>query len=189
MARILVLYYSRHGSTLNIARAIARGVESVDGCEAILRTVEELDNNNAPPSAALVTLDELEHCDGLALGAPVWFGNMPAAMKHFWDQTTPLWIRGSLIDKPATVFTSSSSLHGGQESALLSMQLPLLHHGMVIMGIPYSEPALHQTTSGGTPYGATHSGEKTPLSEHEKTLAIAAGKRLAHLALALKKAS
>ncbi len=155
MISIVVLYYSRHGSTQALARQIARGVESVEGCQALLRTVAELDGT-ASNSDPYLSLDELKQCDGLALGSPVWFGNMAAPLKHFWDQTTPLWLSGALIDKPACVFTSSSTLHGGQETTQQSMMLPLLHHGMLILGIPYSEPALHTTQSGGTPYGASH---------------------------------
>ncbi|WP_246749402.1 flavodoxin family protein, partial [Vibrio cholerae] len=150
MISIVVLYYSRHGSTQALARQIARGVESVEGCQALLRTVAELDGT-ASNSDPYLSLDELKQCDGLALGSPVWFGNMAAPLKHFWDQTTPLWLSGALIDKPACVFTSSSTLHGGQETTQQSMMLPLLHHGMLILGIPYSEPALHTTQSGGTP--------------------------------------
>ncbi|HFF2930620.1 TPA: flavodoxin family protein, partial [Vibrio cholerae] len=140
MISIVVLYYSRHGSTQALARQIARGVESVEGCQALLRTVAELDGT-ASNSDPYLSLDELKQCDGLALGSPVWFGNMAAPLKHFWDQTTPLWLSGALIDKPACVFTSSSTLHGGQETTQQSMMLPLLHHGMLILGIPYSEPA------------------------------------------------
>lgn len=135
MISIVVLYYSRHGSTQALARQIARGVESVEGCQALLRTVAELDGT-ASNSDPYLSLDELKQCDGLALGSPVWFGNMAAPLKHFWDQTTPLWLSGALIDKPACVFTSSSTLHGGQETTQQSMMLPLLHHGMLILGIP-----------------------------------------------------
>lgn len=131
MISIVVLYYSRHGSTQALARQIARGVESVEGCQALLRTVAELDGT-ASNSDPYLSLDELKQCDGLALGSPVWFGNMAAPLKHFWDQTTPLWLSGALIDKPACVFTSSSTLHGGQETTQQSMMLPLLHHGMLI---------------------------------------------------------
>lgn len=150
MISIVVLYYSRHGSTQALARQIARGVESVEGCQALLRTVAELDGT-ASNSDPYLSLDELKQCDGLALGSPVWFGNMAAPLKHFWDQTTPLWLSGALIDKPACVFTSSSTLHGGQETTQQSMMLPLLHHGMLILGIPYSSqpctppnPAVHR---------------------------------------------
>lgn len=166
MISIVVLYYSRHGSTQALARQIARGVESVEGCQALLRTVAELDGT-ASNSDPYLSLDELKQCDGLALGSPVWFGNMAAPLKHFWDQTTPLWLSGALIDKPACVFTSSSTLHGGQETTQQSMMLPLLHHGMLILGIPYSEPALHTTQSGGTPYGASHVHQQKTLSSEE----------------------
>lgn len=187
--QILVLYYSRHGSTQRLARAIARGIESVEGCEALLRTVPELEGERDSPTDAIATLAELKSCDGLAMGSPVWFGNMAAPLKHFWDQTTSLWLSGSLIDKPACVFTSSSSMHGGQESTAMSMMLPLLHHGMMLMGIPYSEPQLHSTTTGGTPYGASHvANESVQLSNDEYTLAMALGQRLAMTAVKLKRA-
>lgn len=184
--QVVVLYYSRHGTTRSVARQIARGIESIPHCEALLRTVQELDDTTAL-SDPVVSIDELKQCDGLAMGSPVWFGNMAAPLKHFWDQTTPLWLSGDLIDKPACVFASSSSLHGGQETTLQTMMLPLLHHGMMIMGIPYSEPALHSTTRGGTPYGATSvdSAQKR-LSEDETELAQQLGKRLATMALKLK---
>lgn len=186
---ILVLYYSRHGNTLALARQIARGVESVASCEAMLRTVQEihtadsLSRPNYEPSDPCASLEDLKTCDGLALGSPVWFGNMAGPMKHFWDSTTSLWINGDLIDKPACVFTSSSSLHGGQETTQQSMMLPLLHHGMLLVGIPYSEPALHTTQTGGTPYGASSSGESASLSKEEIELAQSLGKRLARIAI------
>lgn len=185
MARILVLYYSRHGKTRLLARHIARGVESVKGCEALLMTVSELESTQAAQDP-VADLADLADCDGLALGSPVWFGNMAAPLKHFWDQTTQLWVSGALIDKPACVFTSSSSLHGGQETNLQSMMLPLFHHGMLVMGIPYSEPALHTTQSGGTPYGATAVGDEHSLSSHESELAQSLGVRLAKAACRLK---
>lgn len=186
ICQIIILYYSRHGSTRNIARQIARGVESTPNCEAVLRTVEEISGASPSPDP-VVTLQELKQCDGLAMGSPVWFGNMAAPLKHFWDQTTPIWVSGELIDKPACVFSSSSTLHGGQETTLQSMMLPLLHHGMMILGIPYSEPALHTTSSGGTPYGATSvSSSQTGLSAEEIELAQQLGKRLAHAALKMK---
>ncbi|ELJ8716416.1 NAD(P)H:quinone oxidoreductase [Vibrio cholerae] len=185
MISIVVLYYSRHGSTQALARQIARGVESVEGCQALLRTVAELDGT-ASNSDPYLSLDELKQCDGLAFGSPVWFGNMAAPLKHFWDQTTPLWLSGALIDKPACVFTSSSTLHGGQETTQQSMMLPLLHHGMLILGIPYSEPALHTTQSGGTPYGASHVHQQKTLSSEEAELARQLGKRLVHVAKQLK---
>ncbi|GAL33002.1 flavoprotein WrbA [Vibrio maritimus] len=185
--QILVLYYSRHGSTQRLARAIARGIASVEGCEALLRTVPELESERESQTDAIATLSELKACDGLAMGSPVWFGNMAAPLKHFWDQTTSLWLSGSLIDKPACVFTSSSSMHGGQESTAMSMMLPLLHHGMMLMGIPYSEPKLHSTTTGGTPYGASHvANNSVQLSDDEYALAMALGQRLASTASKLK---
>jgi NAD(P)H dehydrogenase (quinone) len=148
--------------------------------------VEEIDSRSEPQDPIL-TLDELKQCDGLAMGSPVWFGNMAAPLKHFWDQTSSLWLSGSLIDKPACVFASSSTLHGGQEATLQTMALPLLHHGMMILGIPYSEPKLHSTKSGGTPYGATAwSHGQGNLSEDEIELAQQMGKRLATTALKLK---
>ena len=187
MTRLIVLYYSRHGSTQSLARHIARGIESVSGCEAILRTVPDLEPTQGNASEPYLTFDELEQCHGLAVGSPVWFGNMAAPLKHFWDQTTPLWVKGSLIDKPACVFTSSATLHGGQETTQQTMMLPLLHHGMLIMGIPYSEPKLHTTRSGGTPYGASHVADSanTTLSHDESELAQRLGQRLAQLAITL----
>ncbi|RTZ14073.1 NAD(P)H:quinone oxidoreductase [Vibrio aquaticus] len=184
--QVAVLYYSRHGSTLAIARQIARGVESIPDCEALLRTVDEIDAR-ADHQDPIMTLEELKQCDGLAMGSPVWFGNMAAPLKHFWDKTTPLWLSGDLIDKPACVFTSSSSLHGGQETTLQTMMLPLLHHGMMILGIPYSEPKLHSTTSGGTPYGASAvAAGNGKLTQDEIELAQQLGKRLAMTALKMK---
>ncbi len=202
---VLVLYYSRHGSTRRLARHIARGIESVLGCQAKLRTVVEIGRdtidtasrintsdpvttiNPATTIDPIVTLEDLQQCDGLAFGSPVWFGNMAAPLKHFWDSTSALWLNGALIDKPACTFTSSSTLHGGQESCLLSMQLPLLHHGMVVMGIPYSEPSLHLTEKGGTPYGASHvANEGNTLEKHEQILAQRLGVRLATLSEKLK---
>ncbi len=194
MSKILILYYSRHGSTAEMAQIIARGVESVEGFEAVLRTVPDVSAvcektaERIPAHGAIyATLDDLKSCDGLALGSPTHFGNMAASLKYFLDQTTPLWLSGSLSGKPAAVFTASSSMHGGQESSLLSMMLPLLHQGMLIVGLPYSETALRETTSGGTPYGASHwSLEQNGLSEHEKTLCRALGARLAKTAQRLK---
>lgn len=186
--KIIVLYHSRHGTTQQLARHIARGVESVANCQASLRTVADINPNDAHPAVdPFIELHELKQCNGLAIGSPVWFGNMSAAMKHFWDQTTSLWIAGDLIDKPACVFTSSSSPHGGQETTQQSMMLPLLHHGMMVMGLPYSEPSLHTSFKGGTPYGASsiskqgHSG----LDKQVIELAFAQGQRLAKAALAL----
>ncbi len=192
---ILVLFYSQNGSTLNLARQIARGIESVAGCEAVLRTVpkvsticEAVESDIPDSGAPYATADDLKNCAGLALGSPTRFGNMAAAMKYFIDGTIPQWLGAELSGKPATVFTSSSSLHGGQESTLLTMMLPLLHHGMVISGIPYSESALSHTQSGGTPYGASHMAGhdgSAALSADENELAFAQGKRLAELALKL----
>lgn len=192
---ILVLYYSRHGGTLKLARQIARGIDSVVGCEALLRTVPAVSTDcealapDIPDSGApYATLEELQNCRGLALGSPTRFGNMAAPMKYFLDQTSGLWLSGSLIGKPATVFTSTASLHGGQESTLLSMMIPLMHHGMLIQGIPFSEAALSHTQSGGTPYGASHaagSEGQAQLSSDEANLAFAQGKRLAELVLKL----
>ena len=192
MADVLVLYYSRGGSVAALARQIARGVESLEGMSARLRTVPPVapTTHTASPSvpedgAPYVTKADLEECSGLALGSPTRFGNMAAPMKHFLDSTGAEWASGTLIGKPAAVFTSTASMHGGQESTLLSMHLPLLHHGCVIVGLPYSEAALSSTRSGGTPYGASHvAGAKddAALSEDEITLARALGRRLADLA-------
>ncbi len=185
---ILVLYYSLHGSTALLAQYIARGIESVEGIEARLRTVPEVSpmceatSKEVPDvGAPYVTLDDLRHCKGLALGSPTRFGNMASAMKYFWDTTSALWLSGDLVDKPAVVFSSSASMHGGQESTLLSMMIPLFHHGMVLLGLPYTEPALTSTRSGGTPYGVTHVAlnEQTQLTEDEMNLAKALGARLA----------
>ncbi len=187
ITKLVVLYYSRHGSTQALARQIARGINSVANCEAILRTVPELERSDYQATDPLLTLEELKHCDGLAFGSPAWFGNMAAPLKHFWDQTTPLWLNGDLIDKPACVFTASSTLHGGQESTLQSMMLPLLHHGMLVMGIPYSEPKLHTSRTGGTPYGASHVSQmNSTLTDEESELARQLGKRLATVASQLK---
>lgn len=191
---ILVLYYSRYGATRAMAQQVARGVEAA-GLEARLRTVPPVSAEceavaaDIPADGHLYgSLDDLRDCAGLALGSPTRFGNMAAPLKYFLDGTSALWLSGALIDKPATVFTSTSSLHGGQESTLLSMQLPLLHHGMVIAGLPYSEPGLATTAAGGTPYGASHwagvDGGRE-LTDIEKTLCRAQGERLAKLAQAL----
>lgn len=190
---ILVLYYSRTGSVAQLAQYIARGVERVAGIEARLRTVppvsttcEAVDKAIPDGGAPYVTLDDLRDCCGLALGSPTRFGNMAAPLKYFLDSTSSLWLAGHLIDKPACVFSSSGSMHGGQETTLLSMMLPLLHHGMILLGLPYSEPSLNNTTSGGTPYGVTHVAgvaNDHPLSEDELTLAKYLGERLARIAL------
>ena len=189
MTDILILYYSRYGAVANMAQLIARGVEEVPGMQARLRTVpdvstvcEAVQDSIPQQGAPYATLDDLRNCAGLALGSPTRFGNMAAALKYFLDSTSPLWLSGTLIGKPAAVFTSTSTLHGGQESTLLSMMLPLMHHGMLMMGIPYSEADLLNTTSGGTPYGASHLAgldSKTPISEEEKHLCRALGRRLA----------
>ena len=199
MTEILVLFYSRHGATRDLARLIARGVESVDGCHARLRTVPpvstvcEATAPSVPDSGApYVELQDLRDCHGLAVGSPTRFGNMASAMKYFWDGTSPEWLAGSLAGKPACVFTSTGSLHGGQESTLLSMMLPLLHHGVLLMGLPYTEPALSATRSGGTPYGVSHwagNDGRQAISDEEKQLAIAQGRRLARLARQLGQAS
>ncbi|XEC62723.1 NAD(P)H:quinone oxidoreductase [Snodgrassella alvi] len=192
---ILVVYYSLSGSTRNLALALARGINSVAGCEALLRTVPKVSAECEATAAAIpdegapyVTLEELQDCAALALGSPTRFGNCAAPVKYFLDSTSSLWLAGSLIGKPACVFTSTTSLHGGQESTLLSMITPLLHHGMLICGIPFSEPQLNATHSGGTPYGASHVAgmhNNTQLSEAEEALAFAQGKRLAELTLRL----
>lgn len=199
MTEILVLFYSRHGATRDLARLIARGIESVDGCHARLRTVPpvstvcEATAPGMPDSGApYVELQDLRDCHGLAVGSPTRFGNMASAMKYFWDGTSPEWLAGSLAGKPACVFTSTGSLHGGQESTLLSMMLPLLHHGVLLMGLPYTEPALSATRSGGTPYGVSHwagNDGRQAISDEEKQLAIAQGRRLARLARQLGQAS
>ena len=187
---ILVLYYSVGGSVRELAELLAQGVERVPGAAARLRTVPRLDQGEAIPESGppYAALEDLEACAGLALGSPTRFGNMAAPLKHFLDGTGELWRRGALAGKPACVFTSSASLHGGQETTLVSMMLPLLHHGMLVMGIPYTEAALHATKTGGTPYGATHVSGLTddrPVSDTERALAIAQGKRLAELAAKL----
>jgi NAD(P)H dehydrogenase (quinone) len=196
---ILVLYYSRHGATRKLAELIAQGIESVPGVDARLRTVPaistvteatepEIPANGAP----YVEAQDLAECAGLALGSPTRFGNMASALKYFLDGTAAEWLAGTLAGKPAVVFTSTGSLHGGQESTLLSMMIPLLHHGMMVMGLPYTRPELMTTSSGGSPYGATHwsgiDGDKA-VTEDEKRLAIALGRRLAETASALRRAS
>lgn len=194
MAEILLVYYSRHGAVAEMANHISQGVESVTNCHAIIRCLAPLSNNHqqtvdtipesGPPYASI---EDMKQCDGLILGSPAYFGNMAAELKYFLDQTTPLWISGAMIGKPAAVFTSSSSMHGGQESVLLSMMLPLLHHGMLVSGIPYSEPALHHTTSGATPYGASHvsGSQHKSLSSDEISACRSLGKRVAELSIKL----
>jgi NAD(P)H dehydrogenase (quinone) len=193
---ILILFYSHHGSVDAMAQQLARGVEKVSGIEARVRTVPSVSADTQaskdaiPESGPLYcTEDDLRNCSGLLLGSPVRFGNMAAALKYFLDGTSNLWLTGELVNKPAAVFTSSSSLHGGQESTLLSMMLPLLHHGMVMAGIPYTQPELTGTTTGGTPYGVSHFAGKdssSVLSEDEIALCQAQGQRIAQLALKLK---
>ncbi|GLR63767.1 NAD(P)H:quinone oxidoreductase [Marinospirillum insulare] len=195
---VLVLYYSRNGSTANMARALAEGVEQVSGIEARLRTVpavssvSEATEPAVPEEGAIYcTEEDLRNCSGLLLGSPTRFGNMAAPMKYFIDSTSGLWLSGALIDKPAGTFTSTSSLHGGQETTLFTMAIPLIHHGMLWAGIPYSNPELTSTTDGGTPYGASHlAGVKgnSELSATEIKLCHAQGKRLAGLALKLQSA-
>jgi NAD(P)H dehydrogenase (quinone) len=195
MIEILVLYYSQGGAVRDMAQLIARGVESVNGAKARVRTVPKVSANHEatepdiPTSGApYAELADLEACAGLALGSPTRFGNMAAPMKYFLDGTAGLWLKGALIGKPAAVFTSSGSMHGGNETTLTSMMLPLLHHGMLITGLPYSEPQLSTTTTGGTPYGASHIGgsmDDRPISDDERKLCIALGKRLAETALKL----
>lgn len=189
---ILVLYYSRNGSTAHLAQYIARGIERIDGIQARIRTVpsvsatcEAVDKPIPDEGAPYVQLDDLAHCSGLALGSPTRFGNMAAPLKYFLDTTSSLWLSGALANKPACVFSSTSSMHGGQESTLLSMMTPLFHHGMFLLGIPYTEPALSTTLTGGTPYGATHvAGIKNDpeLSADEISLASHLGERLARVA-------
>ncbi|MES9945821.1 NAD(P)H:quinone oxidoreductase [Candidatus Thiodiazotropha sp. CDECU1] len=189
MPEVLILYYSHYGATAEMARTIARGVEEVAGVSAKLRTVPEVSpcceatEETIPDSGApYVSEVDLRDCDGLILGSPTRFGNMAAPMKHFLDTTSQLWVGGVLIDKPASVFTSTSSLHGGQESTLLSMMIPLLHHGMLIQGVPYSETALLHTKSGGTPYGASHlagGDSKLPVTDEEKRICKTQGRRMA----------
>lgn len=195
MTEILILYYSAHGSVRNMAQLVARGVNQVTGASARLRTVPPVAPRTQvtePPvpdeGAPYVELADLEQCAGLVLGSPTRFGNMAAPLKYFLDTTGALWAKGALANKPAAVFTSTASLHGGQETTLTSMMLPLLHHGMLILGLPYTLPEVTHTTSGGSPYGATHwagANDDKPLTDEERTLCIALGKRLAETALKL----
>jgi NAD(P)H dehydrogenase (quinone) len=195
MKEVLVLYYSHTGAVKEMAQLVARGVEGIAGCAARLRTVPRVSSvaqavEPAVPGAGApyAELKDLEECAGLALGSPTRFGNMAAPMKSFWDSTGELWLKGALAGKPAAVFTSTASLHGGQETTLISMMLPLLHHGMVIVGLPYTEPDLNATTSGGTPYGASHHAGDAggqPITEHERRLCVALGRRLAEIAMKL----
>jgi NAD(P)H dehydrogenase (quinone) len=195
MADILVLFYSRYGGTAALARQVARGIDAVPGATAKLRTVPPVaavTEAVAPPvpetGAPYATLADLESCSGLVLGSPVRFGNMAAPLKAFLDTTSALWISGGLAGKPAGVFASGQTLHGGQETTLLSMMLPLLHHGMVLVGIPYTEQSMTATHAGGSPYGASHvagSAERTQLTDQERTTARALGRRIAQLAVTL----
>lgn len=196
MAEVLVLYYSQGGATAEMAELVARGIEEVDGMQARIRTVPHVSTvteakesdipAEGPPYASL---QDLEECDGLILGSPTHFGNMAAALKYFIDSTGPLWMSKALVNKPAAVFTATASMHGGQESTLLSMMLPLMHQGMILVGLPYSEPALMQTSSGGSPYGAsrlTSDQVNLQLTDDEKTLCKALGKRVATIAQSVK---
>lgn len=196
MTEILIVYYSRYGGTSDLANMIARGVEEVPDCQAKLRTVppvsaecEAVADSIPDAGAPYCSMEDLQNCDGLALGSPTHFGNMAAPLKYFLDNTSGLWFSGALAGKPAGVFTSTGSMHGGQESTLLSMMLPLLHHGMVIVGLPSQEPALQKTTTGGTPYGPSRlAGANNTLSDDEKQLCRAFGRRLARMAQALQAA-
>lgn len=195
MKEILVLYYSQGGAVREMAQLIARGIESIKGVKARIRTVPKVSANceatepEVPASGApYAELKDLQECIGLALGSPTRFGNMAAPMKYFLDGTISLWLKGTLISKPAAVFTSTGSMHGGQETTLITMMMPLMHHGMIMVGLPYSEPELSSTASGGTPYGASHVGgtaDDRPITEDERKLCIALGKRLAETALKL----
>ncbi len=197
MSEILVLYYSQGGAVREMAQLIARGVESVTDAKARIRTVPKVSANceatesDIPNSGdPYCDLQDLEDCIGVALGSPTRFGNMAAPMKYFLDGTAGLWLKGALIGKPACVFTSTGSMHGGNESTLITMMLPLMHHGMIMVGLPYSEPALSSTQSGGTPYGASHVGgalDDKKITDDEKKLCLALGKRLAETALKLAK--
>jgi len=196
MIKILVLYYSRYGSVKQMAQYIARGIESIGEVEAIIRTVPpvsptiEATESPVPENGApYATLEDLKNCDGLALGSPTRFGNMAAPIKYFLDGTSSLWLSGKCVNKPAAVFSSTGSLHGGQEVTLMSMMIPLFHLGFILLGIPYTENDLNTTQSGGTPYGATHwagTDGKKPITDEEQRLCIAMGKRLAEVAKKLK---
>lgn len=196
MIDVLVLYYSRKGATAELARQVCRGVESVGGVQARLRTVPPVTAATEQPAAAIpasgppyATHDDLRECDGLVLGSPTRFGNMAAPLKYFFDSTSSLWLTGVLADKPAGVFTSTSTQHGGQETTLMTMMLPLIHHGMYIVGLPYTEPALTTTRGGGSPYGASHVAgdeQSVKLSEDERVLAQKLGARIAKLAARLR---
>ncbi|MEM7258715.1 MAG: NAD(P)H:quinone oxidoreductase [Pseudomonadota bacterium] len=184
--KVLVLYYSRNGNTRRMANQIARAADAVDGCETLVRTVAEIETTGKPPGtqvhAPIVSKSELRECDALIVGSPTRFGNMAAPLKAFFDSTSDLWLSGAMTDKPAAVFTSSSTMHGGQETTLFTMMLPMIHHGMIMIGIPYSEAALHRTQGGGTPYGASQVSGDNPMptfTQDEKTLCSALGRRVA----------
>lgn len=195
MSEILVLYYSQGGAVKEMAQIIARGIESVKGVKARIRTVPKVSANCEATESEIpnsgdpyVELIDLQECIGIALGSPTRFGNMAAPVKYFLDGTVGLWLKGALIGKPAAVFTSTGSMHGGNETTLITMMLPLMHHGMLMVGLPYSEPELSSTQSGGTPYGASHIGgamDDKPITADEKKLCLALGKRLAQTALKL----
>jgi len=195
MKEVLVLYYSHTGAVREMAQLVARGVAQVAGCAARVRTVPRVSAVSVAAEPAVpdagapyADLKDLEECIGLALGSPTRFGNMAAPLKHFWDSTGELWLKGRLAGKPAALFTSTATLHGGQETTLLSMMLPLLHHGMVIVGLPYTEPELFSTRAGGTPYGASHhagAAGELAVTEHERKLCLALGRRLAEVAVKL----
>ncbi len=197
MKNILVLYYSRYGAVAQMAQFVARGVESIHGAVATIRTVpsvspttESIEDSIPESGPSYITLEELKNCDGLILGSPTRFGNMAAPLKYFLDTTSSLWFSGQLAGKPAGVFTSTASMHGGQETTLISMMFPLLHHGMIIVGVPYTEPALLNTKTGGTPYGPSHlAGEesKNQISADEKQMCLVLGKRVADIAVRLQK--
>ena len=197
MIEILVLYYSRHGATAEMARTVCKGIEEVTGVQSRLRTVPAVSPNSEKVSPDIpdsgppyVKLSDLEECAGLVLGSPTRFGNMAASLKHFLDGTSSLWLNYALAGKPAGVFTSTASMHGGQESTLLSMMLPLLHHGMLIVGVPYSVREIMETNAGGTPYGASHvagSNSDRSLTEQERAICRAQGKRIAEIATFLPK--
>ncbi|WP_455223521.1 NAD(P)H:quinone oxidoreductase [Kaarinaea lacus] len=197
MIEILVLYYSRHGSIAEMAKLVSRGIESVNGVQARIRsvppvsTVCEATQNPVPDKGApYVSHDDLKECAAIALGSPARFGNMAAPLKYFLETTGSLWLSGTMVDKPAAVFTSSSSMHGGQEATLLSMMVPLLHHGAIIVGLPYTDADLINTTSGGTPYGASHvagADNDLPLTDTEQRLCLTLGKRLANITLSLNR--
>ncbi len=193
--KILILYYSRHGSISNLAKLVSEGVESVGACEAVLRTVppvstvcESVESDIPENGDTYASIEDLENCHGLILGSPTRFGTIASPLKYFFDQTAPQWLSGTLKDKPAGVFTSSSSMHGGQESTLLSMMLPLIHHGMVMVGIPFSNTPVGNTSSGGTPYGASHvagADNNNPITKEEASMAKTLGRRVANCAVNL----